>query len=588
MNPHRCFVSILLLACAIAIAAYAQSSTGSISGAVTDPNGAVVPGARVEAKENATGRSHLTNTTEAGLYVFPGLPVGMYTISAEQAGFKKAVRTDIEVRLALRETIDLRLEVGEVQQTVEVRAEVPLLETTTPERGQNLSPQLLATLPIYAGGLRSAEAFLGYMPGVNSAGELSINGSGGRAREVMIDGASLTIPESGGTVFNFPGFEAFNEMKLVTSTYNAEYGRLGGGVELMVSKSGANDIHGAAFLNMRRDIFNAAGWTSNQVPGRTRGFRLKERFNEEGGAAGGPVWIPKLYNGRNKSFFYFTYVRDVRPVSLSPRPNATIPTVLMKQGIFTEVAPIFDPASTALVDGVNTRQPFAGNVIPKSRWSKVSTNVAPLIPDANLPGVTGNWAFINSSAHDDYIWTLKAEHAITPNHRVAFFLTRETFSDDLTDQFLGPLGNGLIQYQKPDNYRVNHDSVIRPTVLLHTTFGFTRQQQQWDNPQQKGFASKIGLPLTGKPDAFPVITFDTDALTGWGMNQGKVADGGQWARRERQLRDPRPQQVEPGRQWSSRRPDLCRRRGGPDRPEAALSDGFLQRRATRRLRLASV
>src|SRR5437867_3173166 len=160
--------------------------------------------------------------------------------------------------------------------------------------------------------------------------------------------------------------------------------------------------------------------------------------------------------------------------------------------------------------------------------------------------MTGNYQFLQSSQTDDYIWSLKLDHSITQNHRVAFFLTRENQAVTSNQYFPGPLSNGLIGYQKPDNYRVNHDSVIRPTLLLHTTFGFTRQQQQWDNPLQKGGASKIGIPLTGKADAFPVIGFETDfpspglpsvALgstslpagnTTFGMSQGKVAEGGQW------------------------------------------------------------
>src|SRR5215471_2221628 len=216
----------LLLACFSAVSLLGQS-TGSVSGTVTDPNGAMIAGARITATQPDTGRSYSTVTTDAGLYVLPTLPVGKYSITVEHPGFKKHVQNDLEVRVALRETVDVRLEIGEVQQTVEVSSDIPLLETTTPERGQNLSPQFLSNLPLFNGTLRNAEGFVGYMPGVNNGAETSINGSGGRAKEIEIDGASLTIPESGGTVFNFPGFEAFNEFKLITSTYSAEYGRFG-------------------------------------------------------------------------------------------------------------------------------------------------------------------------------------------------------------------------------------------------------------------------------------------------------------------------------------------------------------------------
>ncbi|HZT31630.1 MAG TPA: TonB-dependent receptor [Bryobacteraceae bacterium] len=506
----------------------AQSTSGSMSGTVTDPNSAVVAGAKVTATHEPTNRQFNAVTTGAGLYVFPDLPAGPYTVTVEQTGFKKLVQSGVEVRVGIRQTLDLQLEVGSVQQSVEVTAAAPLLETVTAQRGVNLSPRLLMDLPIYTGGLRSAEAFLGYMPGVNSAAELSIDGSNGRARDVMIDGASLTIPESGGTVFNFPGFEAYQEMSLVTGTYNAEYGRLGGGLELMVSKSGTNDVHGAAFLNMRRDIWEAAGWSSNSVPGRPPGYRLKERYNEVGGAAGGPVYIPKVYDGRNKTFFFFSIAEDLRPASILLATGETLPTTLMKQGNFSQVAPIYDPSSTAVANGVATRVPFAGNLVPQSRWSGISKNILSYIPDPTSSAVTGNYQFLGSSVHSDTIWTLKLDHAITPNNRVAFFMTKENQSDNSVANLPGPLSNGLQSYQQPDNYRANHDLVIRPNLLLHTTFGFSRTQQFWNNPLQNGFASKIGLPLSGVADATPVINFETDNLTGWGMNQGKVNNGGQW------------------------------------------------------------
>ncbi|HWB96180.1 MAG TPA: hypothetical protein VG672_05745, partial [Bryobacteraceae bacterium] len=382
----------------------------------------------------------------------------------------------------------------------------------------------------------NAESFVGYMPGVNSWGETSINGSIGRAKEVEIDGASLTIPESGGVVFNFPGYEAFGEFKLITATFNAEYGRLGGGLETFVTKSGNNSLHGSVFLNLKRDIFDAAGWSVNSNQANPRGYRPKERFNEEGGAAGGPVWIPKIYDGRNKSFFYFTYAKIVQPASIAVNGSETVPTPLMKQGNFSEVATIYDPATTALANGVSTRQPFAGNIIPQSRWSKISGNILPYIPNPTGAGTQGNYQFISPTQVDDYIWTLKLEHAITANNRVSFWLSHENQLTSNIQYWPGPLSNGLDSYQQPDNYRVNHDLVIRPTMLLHTTFGFTRQQQMWNNPLQNGFASKIGLPLSGKADATPVINFETDFPstgglsnnTTFGMNQGKVNAGGQW------------------------------------------------------------
>ena len=217
----------------------------------------------------------------------------------EKTGFRRLNRGNIEVRVAARQILDMQLELGDVQQSVEVTAEAPLLETQTPMRGHNLSPQMLSNLPLFSGGIRNPQAFVSYMPGVSSGtAELSISGSGGRAAEILIDGASLTIPESGGVVFNFPAAEMFGEFKLLTGTYDGEYSRFGGGVQIFVTKSGTNSLHGAGFLNMRRHLWNANAWANNA----RRAAKPKERFNEIGGALGGPVFVPKVYDGRNKTF----------------------------------------------------------------------------------------------------------------------------------------------------------------------------------------------------------------------------------------------------------------------------------------------
>jgi TonB-dependent Receptor Plug Domain. len=374
-------LSLVLLASCSATLGLAQTATGSLQGEITDPNGAAVPGVRVTALHEPTGQQLQTITTDAGIFIFPSLPTGPYSVSAEKEGFKKASRSNVEIRVAQRQLLDIRLEVGDVQQVVEVVGEVPLLETQTAERGQNFSTKFMNTLPLFTGGIRNPENFVSYMPGVNSgSNETSITGSGGRAKEVLLDGASQTIPESGGVVFNFPASEQFGEFKLITSNYSAEYGRFGGGVEVFITKSGTNDLHGGAFLNLRRDIWNAAGWNVNRVVGRTPGYRPKERFNEVGGVIGGPVWLPKVYDGRNRTFWFFTIAKDLRPASIS-QSVSTLPTVLMKQGNFSEIPQaIYDPLTTAGSGASATRQPFANNIIPQSRFSTVSRNLIPLIP----------------------------------------------------------------------------------------------------------------------------------------------------------------------------------------------------------------
>ncbi|MEP7366412.1 MAG: carboxypeptidase regulatory-like domain-containing protein [Acidobacteriota bacterium] len=524
MNTKTMFVVVFLL---ISSLCFGQVSTGSVAGTVTDPGGAAVPNAKVVAKNVNTGVATETVTSGAGLYVFGSLQAGMYEIDVQQVGFKKLLRTGLEVRVAQRLVLDLSLEVGDVQQSVEVSAEAPLLEAQDATRGQNFSNKFMSTLPLFTGGIRNPESFTRYMPGVSSGtAETSISGSGGRAKEILIDGGSATIPESGGVSFNFPASEQFGEFKLLTGTYSAEYGRFGGGVEVFMTRSGNNGLHGGGFWNLRRDIFNAAGWSNNRTVGRTPGFRPKERFNEAGGVIGGPVFIPKVYDGRNKTFWYFTYAKDLRPASIS-FPVLTVPTAAMKNGDFSGSQVIYDPATTA----GTVRTPFAGNLIPRARFSKVSSNVLSLIPDPNSGGLTNNYNFVNLNTVNDYHYSLKFDHSFTETNRASFYMSRQNQDSGAITNFDGPIGNGLgSSSQRPENYRVNHDLVLKPTFLIHSMFSFTRQQQGWDNPNQKGYGSKIGLPgLSGLSDAFPRVNFSgADGISAWGVQDGKVSNGTQF------------------------------------------------------------
>jgi len=521
--------STLLLMCAVAatfLPLAAQVSTGSLGGLVTDSNGAAVPGTAISAKNDATGTEIKIQTSDAGLYVFPALSTGVYSITAEKSGFKRIIRSNVEIRIAQRLDLDLRLEVGDVAQSVEVSAESPLLETSSAERGQSLSTKFMDNLPLFSGGIRNPRAFVNYMAGVTNAGEQSVSGSGGRAQEVLIDGGSALNVESS-AVFNFPSSEMFSEFKMLTSNYSAEYGRVGGGIEIYVSKSGTNNLHGAAFHNMRRDIWNANAWARNSNPNPAQNFRPKERFNETGGVIGGPVFIPKVYDGRNKTFWFFTYAKDIRPISLG-FPILTVPTAAMKRGDFSEagVPVVYDPATTA----GQVRQPFANNQVPVSRFSRIAQRVVPLIPNPDTNRLAQNFNFVNQTAFERTIWSLKFDHAFTPNNRLAFFFNSEVQAQDDVTNFVGALGNGLQNFQKPFNYRANHDLNLSPTLLMHTTVSYSKTRQTWDNPNQRGGGSALGFNgLSGDSDATPRIQFSGAAgLSPYGVQDGKVSNGAQF------------------------------------------------------------
>lgn len=516
-------VFALVLSLTLAPTAFGQGATGSLGGLVLDPGGAAIPGVNITARQAATGQVYQTTSTEAGLYVFPSMITGEYEVSAETPGFKKLSLDEIVIRTATRLALDLTMEIGEITETVEVTGAAPLLETIESQRGDNISVEMMNTLPLFTGGIRRGNAFTRYMPGVNTIrGDLvSVNGSGGRAKEILVEGGSLTIPESGGIDFSFPAAEMFSEVKMITSTYSAEHGRFGGGVEVYNAKSGANAMHGAAFLNLRRDIFNAAGWNSNSVVGREPGFRAKERFTEAGGALGGPVLLPGIYNGRNKTFWYTTYSSDERPSNPSA-VNSSVPLAGMKQGNFDGSGQVvYDPMTTA----GDVRDPFPNNTIPSSRFSSVSRNIIPFIPDPSLNIIGNNFGFLNQNVLSNYIWSLKLDHNITDNLKISYFQTNENNTRDALTALPGPLSQGLTDSGvKTWHPRWNVDWIISPSMLLHTTYSYSRRDQSWDNANQRGFASTIGLPVS--TDATPRVRFDTvDQLTPWGIQDGKVDNG---------------------------------------------------------------
>ena len=571
MRPVKQLCLILAFLCALPITAVAQTTYGSISGSVTDPNGAVIPGAAIVATHVPTGRQYTLTTTQAGLYVFPDLPPGPYTLSVKQAGFKTYLQTGMEVRVGLREVIDIKLELGTVQQRVEVKATAPLLETANATRGTNMSPQTMANLPLWNGGLRLATNFQSYMPGVNLNGEYSVNGSTGRAGEYLIDGASIVSPESGGTAFYFPGFEPYGEFKMITSGFTAEDGRVGGGIQEYVTKSGGNHVHGSAFFNFKRQFLDAVSWANNQNPAsrsaapcivpQAKACRPKERYNEEGGTAGGPVYIPHIYDGRDKTFFFFTYAGFWQPATVSVSTGLTTPTAAMLQGNFQALVPggangtttpyIYDPASAAANGGV--RQPFgspgAYNIIPSNRFSTISKNIIPYIPAPNAgTGLIGNFAFNNTSVTTDLNWSAKIDHTIKTKNRIAFFYDNRKNPSNSVTYFPGPLSDGLLSINHPHIWRMNDDYTINPHWLLHSFWGFTQDNVTWQDPLQNGFGSKFGFnnyPAGSNSDAMPIISFQTDltvpsglgsqstfyncatCLT-WGMDQGKVNNSGQW------------------------------------------------------------
>lgn len=515
---------LLLFIAAGAFLLWSQSDTGSLAGRITDPSGGAVAGAKVTLTNDATGVTLPTTTNGEGLYEYASVPVGTYTIQVEQPGFKRLSHGNLAVAIARRLTINLALEVGDTQQTVQVTSQAPILDTATSEIGTNFSPKFMTDTPLFVtGGFRNPENFINYVPGVNGGQQdTSINGGSRRSKEILIDGASHTNPESGGVAFVANGgigsVEMYNEFRVLTNNFSAEYGRTGGGVEIFVSKSGTNDLHGTLFDFLRNDKLDAAGWAVNQ---RTPFIgKSKVRQNEYGVAVGGPVFIPKLYNGKNRTFWFFTW-NGYKQNNGGTSSLLSVPTANMKQGNFSELGSraIYDPATLATVNGVQTRTPFAGNVIPQSRWSTVSRNILPLIPDPTGPGLSGNYSTVTDATVDKNIYSIKIDHSFSDKQRINGLYSWQRQTNQTTSGLPGPLASGLVTNEKPDISRLNYDYIFAPNLFNHATFGLSRYQDLFHQlpVHLEDWPAKLGLTgvATNGSTSFPIVTF-TDSLTGFG------------------------------------------------------------------------
>jgi hypothetical protein len=532
---HRAVSSVSLLLL-LAIPAFAQSSTGSLTGTVTDPNGQAVADARVVAKHVSTGRELEAVTSSAGLYTFPSLEVGSYTLAVTANGFKQLTHTGTVIAIATKAVVDLTLEVGEVSQSVTVTAEAPLLATATSDIGTNFQPTLYKNAPIFVGGLRNPESFISYMPGVNNgSGDSSINGGNRRSKEILIDGAGNTNPESGGVAFQFPTVEQFGEFKLLNNNFAAEYGRTGGGIEIFTTASGGSQYHGTLFNFHRNSALDSNAW-ANKAAGRAKN---KYRLNEFGLGFGGPIYLPKKIFGplggynedKDRTFFFFTYNGYRQNKGATP-VNLTLPTLKQRQGDFSELRnaqgqliQIFDP---------QTGQPFPNNVIPQSRFSAVSRAILPLLPQPTNANLVNNYLGVIVTDNVQDSWSLKINHNITRKQIISGWynsLQQEALTDGPLPQPLFGRNQIAISANRPKFYRFNYDYLISPTFNFHATYGITQFRQYFDSPSVGvGWPQRLGLKgvAEGVTSAFPVVVFTDGRYESYGNTNGPKTKGTQF------------------------------------------------------------
>ena len=547
--------------------AFAQSNQGTVTGTISDPAGAVVAGAQIEIKNTETGVLFSGGTSSTGNYVIV-VPAGTYQVTVNVPGFKKYVATGVQVSVATDTRKDLTLELGSSTEQVTVTDTAALLKTESGEMSHVVATKDVDELPVLTisgGGFAGATAMGNIrnplqssllLPGVAFANDqaLVVNGLPSNSETIRIEGQDST-----GTLWKVyqqrsqtMGVEAVQEVNVQTSNFAAEYGQAGGGYFNYTMKSGSNQFHGSGydyFVNSGLNAglpFTDAGTQNPDKAGQH--IRNVIRRNDFGGTIGGPIRIPKIYNGTNKSFFFFNFeqYRENQQVS---NGVMTVPTAAYRAGNFAtsscfnyngltntcNVAPqaltingapaidpagqalmygeVFNPNTTRVVNGSNVRTPFPNQIIPPSLIDSTSLAILNMLPLPNAPGIINNYitpAYINFTHTTNY--SFKLDHSLTSTAKLSgYFSHYNWFSPNANGMHGGFSGQTPTNYQ---NYttRINFDDSLKPTLLLHIGIGYLHQYEP-TIPQAFDMNS-IGMHGYYNEDLFPTIFGMGNANTG--------------------------------------------------------------------------
>ena len=466
----------------------AQGVTGVISGTITDQTKAPVVGATVTITNADTGvKVYSGSTNDSGIYRAPNIPVGRYNVTISAPGFKSQQVSKIELTVDQKADISATLDVGQVSQTVNVEGTTEaLLATDTSSLGQTITPADVQNLPLPS---RNVLNLLALTPGVSTgtditnqsglnSAQLSFNGSRTLNSEFLIDGVSV-VTGSTGAPQTLPPTDSIREFKVLTSSYSAEYGRTSGAIVTLVTNSGTNTWHGAAYGYFRNEDLDANNYFNNLL-GKPR---PEDRYNLFGGKIGGPVIIPKLYNGKNKTFFFINYegLRQASPYNIT----TSVPYGDYLGGNFS--------ASPTVIDNPSTKKPFAGNIIPTTLLSPAALKILSYMPAPNSPGVlnksdnitTNNYVSIGSSHPTTNTGVARLDESVTDSLRV--FWTFVHYDNFNPIQPALPVGNPL-EYEANSSQTTGYESTLgvtktwTPTLVSELRFGFFRNNSEYLPP----------------------------------------------------------------------------------------------------------
>jgi Carboxypeptidase regulatory-like domain len=509
---------LLGLLLAFCVSAVSQETRASLSGIASDTSGAVVPGVSLQLTNTQTGVVLTATTNEAGLYRFLFLNPGQYKLVATAAGFKTFERNGIQLNVSEAGTLPVILEVGAQNERVTVSAEAPLIEAEKADHGMVIDNKKVMDIPINTrnpimlaamsnGITPTSGSTLDQKPFSNSAdGAWSINGGVNSTVEFLLDGApNNTIYNGVSTVANVPSVDAVQEFKVMTSTYDAQYGHTGGGAINIQLKSGTNNLHGSGYEYLKRSMFNAAAFSDNAhgspVP--------NNALDQYGFTLGGPVRIPKVYNGKDKTFFFFAWEKYHEDQEYPSEKVASVPTAAQREGNFSDtrdnagrLITIYDPLTgRADATGKWIRSPFAGNTIPSDRINPVAAKIMALYPlpntvSAGSPAWQNNFYSPNNVADFNFTNIMtRVDHNFSSRERVYARWSWSDFKQVRTANAIPGLGG-----DHRDGGKLSNGGVIDSVTTLSSTtlLNFRAALSYWREligPSDFGFdATQWGWP----------------------------------------------------------------------------------------------
>lgn len=522
---------ILVLTCAILALVLlgsprrlsAQALSG-INGTVTDTTGAVVPGAQVAITNTATGVVNKAITSSAGTFLVTDLIPGKYDVQIDETGFATYVVHGVHVDAGIYSAVNGVLKAGAASQTVEVTAPAISLETSAPELSTTIQPELVKQLPIELSGRdRQIDDFLFLAPGV-SGGSFShrIDGGVDFQNEVVFNGIPAVQSETQGMQTNInPPFEMVNQFTVLQNVFPAQYG-LAQGVAQYQFTSGTEQLHGDAFEILRNNYFDAKGANPPLNPVTNKPEVPTDKENNFGFSVGGPVVIPKVYNGRHKTFFWVS--ADWYRLNSAVTGNMTVPTAAMKTGDFSAFPqPIYvpqGPLPAGCNPGAAPGQQFPGNIIPQSCFSSVSKTLIPLIPNPVVGGFFNNLpSQITDIPTRQTNWGFNIDEQVTQTQAVHFSFWRDKFNSSAFDH-PGYFAN-ILSAQKTEprigtGVFTTYTNTITPNLVVTGGVG-------WMGEINNELNAHLGTSFPAVSDSviLPTINFSGFAApTAWGVNSG--------------------------------------------------------------------